>query len=326
MVSQVPHSLPGMAARFTSIDRLASSQLSLVTRRQLLEAKFTRSEIASFLRSRALRAIRPGVYATFGSVRDWRQELLAAVLAFDGALASHSSAARLWEFVHRPKTPSTSRSNPSSRRSGGVCTGRRSCRTRTARCGPTFRARLSSGPCATARRFFRRSSLGACWMTGCAGEKRRSRSCRSARPVSTPGPAGASRSSRNCSRIGTSRSIRAGALPSSTCSQVIRDAGLPEPVQQHPVWADGRRYVLDFAWPERRVFVEYYGLAVHSGASCGCLRQRATQGPRGPALVATRLHRRDIRAQIVRDISQRVVNHPIRWSDRAPRECLNATK
>jgi hypothetical protein len=49
--------------------------------------------------------------------------------------------------------------------------------------------------------------------------------------------------------------------------QIIRDTGLPEPVQQHPVWADGRRYVLDFAWPEQRIVAEYYGLAVHSGAS-----------------------------------------------------------
>jgi hypothetical protein len=49
--------------------------------------------------------------------------------------------------------------------------------------------------------------------------------------------------------------------------QVIRDAGLPEPVQQHPVWVDGHRYVIDFAWPEHRVLAEYYGLAVHSGAS-----------------------------------------------------------
>ena len=49
--------------------------------------------------------------------------------------------------------------------------------------------------------------------------------------------------------------------------RVIREAGLPEPVQQFEVEADGHRYVLDFAWPPQKVYAEYYGLAVHSGAS-----------------------------------------------------------
>ena len=48
---------------------------------------------------------------------------------------------------------------------------------------------------------------------------------------------------------------------------VLRDAGLPAPVQQYPVRVDSHRYELDFAWPEQRVFAEYYGLPVHSGAS-----------------------------------------------------------
>ena len=49
--------------------------------------------------------------------------------------------------------------------------------------------------------------------------------------------------------------------------KVLTDAQLPAPIQQHAVDVDGRRFVLDFAWPERRLFAEYYGLAVHSGAS-----------------------------------------------------------
>ena len=49
--------------------------------------------------------------------------------------------------------------------------------------------------------------------------------------------------------------------------RVIRDAGLPLPVQQFPVHVEGHRYELDFAWPDRMIFVEYSGLAVHSGAS-----------------------------------------------------------
>ena len=49
--------------------------------------------------------------------------------------------------------------------------------------------------------------------------------------------------------------------------RIIRDAGLPLPVQQLPVSVEGRTYYPDFAWPDRRIFAEYYGLAVHSGAS-----------------------------------------------------------
>ena len=48
---------------------------------------------------------------------------------------------------------------------------------------------------------------------------------------------------------------------------VLREAGIPAPVQQFRVRVDSHWYELDFAWPEQRVFAEYYGLAVHSGAS-----------------------------------------------------------
>jgi hypothetical protein len=49
--------------------------------------------------------------------------------------------------------------------------------------------------------------------------------------------------------------------------RVLREAGVPLPVQQHRVSVEGRTFVLDFAWPKQRLFAEYYGLAVHSGAS-----------------------------------------------------------
>jgi very-short-patch-repair endonuclease len=49
--------------------------------------------------------------------------------------------------------------------------------------------------------------------------------------------------------------------------RVLRAAGVVLPVQQHRVRIDRRTYVLDFAWPDHKVFAEYYGLAVHSGPS-----------------------------------------------------------
>jgi Protein of unknown function (DUF559) len=46
---------------------------------------------------------------------------------------------------------------------------------------------------------------------------------------------------------------------------VMVDGGLPEPVLQYEVFdSDGRRWRLDFAWPEQRVAVEYDGFDFHS--------------------------------------------------------------
>src|SRR5689334_14471274 len=93
-----------MVGKLNSIDEIARVQRSLVTRKQLLEADFTRWQIAGLLRSRALRVACPGVYATMGSTRSWEQDILAEVLSVgDGAVAFRASAARVWDFAHRPE-------------------------------------------------------------------------------------------------------------------------------------------------------------------------------------------------------------------------------
>ncbi len=45
--------------------------------------------------------------------------------------------------------------------------------------------------------------------------------------------------------------------------ELVRDAGLPPPVAQHPVTISGHRYFLDLAWPERKVVVECDGWETH---------------------------------------------------------------
>jgi hypothetical protein len=257
-----------MATRFTSIDAIASSQWSLATRQQLIDAKLTRAEIATLLRTRALRAVRLGVYATFGSVRDWRQDLMAAVLHYgDDAIASHASAARLWEYVHRPEDALelTLMAGFTPRQRGLH---------RTTILPDEDRAVVSDIPCTSFERTLcdcttllspfqlgrvlddglRRGVTSLSKLEQCA-----------ARLDSGPG--------RKLTIIKELLAHRGTAFnPGGSASelhvlQVIRDAGLPEPVQQHPVWANGHRYVVDFAWPHQRVCAEYYGLAVHSGAS-----------------------------------------------------------
>jgi hypothetical protein len=48
---------------------------------------------------------------------------------------------------------------------------------------------------------------------------------------------------------------------------VLEQAGLPLPVQQHAVKVRGTTYYLDYSWPQFRVFLEWYGLPWHIGAS-----------------------------------------------------------
>jgi hypothetical protein len=48
---------------------------------------------------------------------------------------------------------------------------------------------------------------------------------------------------------------------------LVRTAGLPEPVQQYEVHVKGQRYFLDYAWPEYAAYCEWYGLPWHIGAS-----------------------------------------------------------
>jgi very-short-patch-repair endonuclease len=45
--------------------------------------------------------------------------------------------------------------------------------------------------------------------------------------------------------------------------RIIRSAGLPEPVRQHPVSIDAERFRLDLAYPDQWVFLEGDGFGVH---------------------------------------------------------------
>jgi hypothetical protein len=49
--------------------------------------------------------------------------------------------------------------------------------------------------------------------------------------------------------------------------ELVREAGLPEPVQQYRMRVNGATYYLDYAWPSHQVFAEWYGLPWHIGAS-----------------------------------------------------------
>src|SRR5688500_4274350 len=82
------------------IARIASRQLGLVTRKQLLDAGLTAGAINHRLERGRLFRIHRGVYAVGHPVLLPFAEELAAVLASgDGAVLSHRSAAVLWELL-----------------------------------------------------------------------------------------------------------------------------------------------------------------------------------------------------------------------------------
>ncbi|MGI8685288.1 MAG: type IV toxin-antitoxin system AbiEi family antitoxin domain-containing protein [Acidimicrobiales bacterium] len=82
------------------LDVLAGTQRGLVRRRQLLDHGISAATISRWLASGRLVMVQPGVYRLAGAPVTWEQRLLAGVLtAGNGAVASHRSAARLWDVL-----------------------------------------------------------------------------------------------------------------------------------------------------------------------------------------------------------------------------------
>jgi hypothetical protein len=227
----------------------------------------TDHQIGTLVKSGVLRRARPRVFAVAGSSMTWEQALLAVVLAADeGAVASHSSAARLWNLKHRPpeRFEITTRRDRRVRlvgvrvhqsdrfdetdvavQAGVPCTGfeRTLCDCSTSMTQYELGRALDDG--------LRRDVASLRRLEACA---ERLESC--------PG--------RHMSVIRTLLQERdtdfdpGGSASELRVLKLVRTAGLPIPVQQHRVRVEGRRFVLDFAWLLPKVFLEYYGLAVHS--------------------------------------------------------------
>ena len=257
-----------MAGKLTLIDDMASAQWSLVTRQQLLEAGFERIEVAGLLRAGTLRIARPRVYATFGSVRSWHQDVLAKVLTVgSGALASHAAAARLWSYVHRPEDEINVlvKADYTPRLRGA----------RRTTILPDDDVTSRDGiPCTTFERTLCDcSALLTPFQLGRVLDDGLRRGAASLKQLERCALRLDSGRGRRLSVVkGLLAQRDAGFHPGGSGSEldvlrVVRDAGLPLPVQQFHIFAGGRPYDLDFAWPEQKVFAEYYGLAVHSGPS-----------------------------------------------------------
>jgi hypothetical protein len=89
------------------LQQVGRLQLGLVTRADVAE-HLDDAERRTALRRGWLERVRPGVLAFSGSGRSWHQSVLASVLsAGAGAVASHGTAAAIWELPGFPQNVRT---------------------------------------------------------------------------------------------------------------------------------------------------------------------------------------------------------------------------
>lgn len=244
---------------------IATLQEGLVTRPQA-RAHLTPKQVASRLASGRLVMVRWGVYRYAGAPTTRWQELRAACLAAGAdAVASHRSAAAVWGFpgvaVEQPELTApwpmwprlpgvrshTTRLLPSSHVTAHegvpVTTPERTLADLSGRLAPEFLGTLID---ATLRRgLVHLPALHSVY-----------------RALATHGRRGLASLGAALERRPIGFQAGGSAAELDVVATLV-DAGLPRPVQQHQVVAGGTVYLLDAAYPELRLGVEYDGFAVH---------------------------------------------------------------
>jgi hypothetical protein len=260
-----------MDAALSSLAPLTAKQHALITRTQLLEAKLTRHEVQGLLDRRVLERVRRGVYVIVGAPDSWERGLHAAVLAAgEDAVASHSAAARLWNFVPAPElgyevtVPTGGR--PARLRGVAVH--------RTTRRDDADVARRVDIPCTSFERTLcdcttrlSEFQLGKVLDDGLRRQVatlRRLKDC-AERLESGPG--------RHMSMVRALLAERdpnydpGGSDDELRVLKVLKRAGLPLPAQQEEIEIQGKPYRPDYVWRMWKIFSEYYGRTSHIGAS-----------------------------------------------------------
>jgi hypothetical protein len=264
----------------TTLDQIGARQHGLITRSQAIDAGLSASAVQRRLLDHRWLPMRSGVYAVGGPAATWEQAVMAACLAGGrGTVASHVTAARLWDL---DRVPSTDRlhvtSDPRRRiRLDGV-TAHRSSRLSAA----DVATRRHIPVTAPARTIIEVSGLMGTADTGrCIDDAlRRGLVTVDALRASVARVAGPGRR-----RLRVVRAALRDRLPgydpgdSNLEVRAIRTlaaAGLPTPVQQHRVVVDGRTRRIDLAYPDEQVAIELDGwtwhgdvAAFHAGRATG---------------------------------------------------------
>ena len=243
---------------------IARRRLGLITRAQALQL-VSKAELRGLVDRGYLVVRRRGVYAVAGAPETYEQAVLAAVLAAgDFARASQRTAARLWSLRVPPPELIDVLTLPNRRlRLDGVAQHRNqrlelpisqvgvvpvtSVAQTLVDCLPFLPGRMYVRAVDDAKRrgLLTYEQLEAAHAAIDRGPK-------TGRHLVVPGrPVVADRRHAG----GSDREI--------DVLEVIRRAGLPEPVQQFPIIVAGRQRYLDYAYPAKRVYLEFDGFAEH---------------------------------------------------------------
>jgi hypothetical protein len=248
--------------------QVAGSQDGVISSSQLRDLGASKKALLGAVERSWLVRERNGVYAFAGAPRTWRRHLHAAVLA-TGAVASHSCAATLWEFRHLPYLMlEVTVSRTASARLDGLHAHHvttlhdADVTTRFGLPSTTFERTLAD--CSTVLSEFQ---LSANLDDGLRRGVASLRALRECAEGLRSGPGRRLSVIRSLLDARPNRYDPGGSAQERRVLDVLTAAGLPAPVQQYRVVVNGRTYVLDYAYPDVRVFIEYYGVAWHGTPS-----------------------------------------------------------
>jgi hypothetical protein len=248
---------------------IAASQRGLLTIEQLTDVGASTKVVIGLTQSGWLRREHRGVYAVSGAPRSWDQRVHAAALGAGArATVSHSCAAKFWEFRHLPyltfevSVPRIRRIDLPGVQTHDVLLDDDDVTVQSGMPVTTFERTLVD--CTTVLSRFQLLANLDDGLRRNVASVRRLLECVE-RLQSGPGR-----------RLSVMRWV----LDQRPCSyqpggsnserrvlDVLVTAGLPAPVQQHRVVVGAKTYFLDFAYPDEKVFIEYYGLAWHGTPS-----------------------------------------------------------
>ncbi len=244
-------------------DTTARRQHGLVTRKQALLTG-SRGEIDGLVRSGVLVSIRRGVYRMAGTPKSWVQDLAAALLQRPGAVASHASAASLWDLA-----PGWHCATPEITVLPTALNRMSQAKVRRSELSAYERVTLQGLPVTSpARTIVDLAAISTPQRLELALDDALRRRLTTLPEVSRcldanrrPGPPRV----RRLDAVLLARTEQATESPlERKVLAALNKARLPSPVAQHSVLCGMRPYRLDFAWPAARVGIEVNGFTFHS--------------------------------------------------------------
>jgi very-short-patch-repair endonuclease len=297
---------------FEELTSAAERQLGLVTSRQARH-ELGRQRYRTAVATGRLIAVRPRVYRFAGTTMTWRHAVRAAVLVAEPDVwASHEAAAALWGLAGFRQSSMTAID----------VTGRRGCTPRLPGIRVHECAVLPSSHTTTADDV-PVTSVGrtVCDLDGRVPEPRLARVVDDAlvRRLVTfeelratyAALRGGRRSIRTIGRILAARGGEASladSVPEARLVRWLREAGLPEPEQQHRIDA----YRVDLAYPSHRLLIEFDGFDAHTSRSAFDEdRRRQNALVLRDGLLVLRFTSASTREEVVRDVAAALMKQAV---------------